>query len=167
MINDNIKIHRSESLQSESFDGILTHPTTLRVFFYCKKHPKKVQVRQAQRDLSIKSTSTVSWHLEKLMENGLVKQLSDNSYQLTSDGRELSTLQVPLRQAVYFVGNNPVTSQTFLTVFVFTSTLIATVLSFISLKSALVHSLLSLFVLSGFMIHFQKKLYENNKHIIN
>jgi DNA-binding HxlR family transcriptional regulator len=151
----------------QSLDGVLSHPTTLRIFFYCKKHPDKVNIRQAQRDLAIKSTSTVSWHLEKLAENGLMEQQPDNSYQLTPTGRELSSLQVPLQQVVYFVGNNPVTSQTFLTVFVLTSTIIATILSFISTKSALVHSLLTLIVISGLMIHFQKKLQENNKHLIN
>ena len=159
--------NRNEKSQSlQPVDGILSHPTTLRLFFYCKKHPEKVNIRQAQRDLYIKRTSTLSWHLEKLAENGLMEQLPDNSYQLTTSGRELSSMQVPLQQVVYFIGNNPVTALTFLTVFVLTSTIIPIVLSLISTKSAMIHAIITLIVLTGLMIHYLRKLQENNKHLI-
>lgn len=78
-------------------DFILNHPTTLKIYLYMKaKAPKEVSIREAQRVLEIKSTSTVSWHLTKLEEVGYAEKLPTNRYKLTSKAEKKHEIKIPV-----------------------------------------------------------------------
>ncbi len=49
--------------------------TTLRVYWHLLRSGKPTTIRHLQRDLSFSSPSVASYHLEKLMDMGLVKKV--------------------------------------------------------------------------------------------
>ena len=49
--------------------------TTLRVYWHLLRSGKPTTIRHLQRDLSFSSPSVASYHLEKLMDLGLVKKV--------------------------------------------------------------------------------------------
>ncbi len=83
--------------QVQTDDFNLDHPTTLKIYLYMKaRSPKEVSIREAQRILEIKSTSTVSWHLTKLEEAGYAEKLPTNRYKLTSKAEKKQEIKVPV-----------------------------------------------------------------------
>ena len=78
-------------------EKVLEHPTTLKLFLFLKaKDPHEIGVREAQRALEVRSSSTVAWHLEKLEEAGYVESKPNNKYVLTKKGTEKQDLMVPV-----------------------------------------------------------------------
>ena len=78
-------------------DFILDHPTTLKIYLYMKaKAPKEVSIREAQRVLEVKSTSTVSWHLTKLEDAGYAEKLPTNKYKLTAKAEKKQEIKIPV-----------------------------------------------------------------------
>ena len=82
-------------------DNTLGHPITLKIFVYIKSRDNEsVGVREVMRAMNMSSSSTVSRHLDKLDEAGLILKLSSNRYELTDEGSSLKNLQVPIRFSV-------------------------------------------------------------------
>ena len=80
-----------------SFESILENPLTLKIFIFVKsKNKESVGVREVMRAINMRSSSTVSRHLEKLDEGGLIQKLPSNRYILTSEGSSLKNNQVPI-----------------------------------------------------------------------
>ncbi|MHA2031602.1 MAG: helix-turn-helix domain-containing protein [Candidatus Kariarchaeaceae archaeon] len=75
----------------------LSHPTTLRIFLYFKlNEPGEFGVREMQRIIGVKSTSTVSWHFSKLTDAGLLQQLPSKTYGLTKLGASYADIHIPV-----------------------------------------------------------------------
>ena len=92
------------------FDRILENPITLRIFMYIKsKNPENVGIREVMRATKMRSSSTVSRHLEKLDEGGLIQKLPSNRYILTSEGSSLKNLQIPIMLSVNLVKRSFIT----------------------------------------------------------
>ncbi len=51
--------------------------TTLKIYNYMIKQKKPVKLTKIQRDLNMSSKSLVHYHLKKLIEEGLVKEVDD------------------------------------------------------------------------------------------
>ncbi len=80
------------------FEQILTNPITLKIFIFLKsKNPGSVGIREVMRATKMKSSSTVSRHLETMDEIGLVQKLPSNRYVLTSNGLSIRSFQVPVK----------------------------------------------------------------------
>ncbi len=85
---------RKQRIKSEK---ILEHPTTLKLFLYLKaKEPNKIGVREAQKALEVKSSSTIAWHLEKLVEAEYIEHKANNKYVLTQKGLDKQDFKVPV-----------------------------------------------------------------------
>ena len=57
----------------------LLQSTTLRIYWYLLTHPHGVAgIREIQRTLNISSSGVVSYHINKLMENGIVSKNEDS-----------------------------------------------------------------------------------------
>jgi len=92
------------------FDSILENPLTLKIFIYIKsKNTESVGIREVMRATKMRSSSTVSRHLEKLDEFGLVQKLPSNRYILTSEGSSLKNIQVPVKLSANLVKRSFVT----------------------------------------------------------
>ena len=105
-------------------NGLFKNPVTLDIYLYLLNHEGSVRIRNAQRELGITSTSTLHWHLNKLLEAGLVEKLPDNSYLLTSAGRELKTLEVPVTETYYLFSGRLYSQALFQLAFLLSSLLI-------------------------------------------
>ncbi|MUN29316.1 winged helix-turn-helix domain-containing protein [Sulfuracidifex metallicus] len=51
--------------------------TTLKIYNYMIKQKKPVRLTKIQRDLNMSSKSLVHYHLKKLMEEGLIREVDD------------------------------------------------------------------------------------------
>lgn len=140
-------------MEDDLINGVLAHPTTVRLFFYCKSTEGDIRVRQAQRDLDIKSTSTVNWHLTKLVDSGLMERRPNNSYILSDTGRAMNSIPVPITQSVFFIKHHLFTTQSFFMALVMTTTLLSILLALTLPELALVYSVLSLCFISGYAIY--------------
>ena len=76
--------------------------TTLRVYWHLLRSGKSTTVRRLQRDLSFSSPSVASYHLEKLMDLGLVKKVRGDyelkktvSLEVVSSFVRISHLMIP------------------------------------------------------------------------
>ena len=76
--------------------------TTLRVYWHLLRSRKPTTIRYLQRDLSFSSPSVASYHLEKLMDMGLVKKVRGNyelkktvSLEAVSSFVRISHLMIP------------------------------------------------------------------------
>ncbi len=78
-------------------EKVLEHPTTLKLYLFLKaKEPNEIGVREAQRALELRSSSTIAWHLDKLEEAQYVEKRANNKYILTKKGIEKQGLKVPV-----------------------------------------------------------------------
>ena len=76
--------------------------TTLRVYWHLLRSGKPTTIRHLQRDLSFSSPSVASYHLEKLIDMGLVKKVRGDyelkktvSLEVMSSFVRISHLMVP------------------------------------------------------------------------
>ena len=84
------------------FDGIFDNQMVVEIFLYCVQSPQGLSIREAQRDLGVPNTSTIHWHLAKLVEVNLVEQVDDDKrYYLTSLGRSINKVEIPIRQQYF------------------------------------------------------------------
>ncbi len=75
---------------------ILMNPTTLRIFIHYRLNPTNdPSIRKIQKLVDVKSPSTVSWHLNKLVDAELLEKNESNRYVLTEFGQNLNEIQVP------------------------------------------------------------------------
>lgn len=92
------------------FESILENPLTLKIFIYIKsKNTESVGIREVMRATNMNSSSTVSRHLDKLDEGGLIQKLPSNRYILTSEGSSLKNIQVPVKLSANIVKRSFVT----------------------------------------------------------
>jgi len=56
--------------------------TTLRVYWHLLRSGKPTSIRRVQRELGLSSPSVASYHLEKLLDMGLVRRNSMGDYEL-------------------------------------------------------------------------------------
>ncbi len=105
---------------------LFKNPVTLDIYLYLLNQEGSVRIRNAQRELSI--ASTLHWHLNKLLEAGLVEKLPDNIYLLTSAGRELKRLEVPVTETYYLFSGRLYSQALFQLAFLLSSLLIGILL---------------------------------------
>jgi len=75
---------------------VFSNSQTVQVFLYCVKKQAPVGVREAQRDLGIKSSSSIHWHLNKLLDAQILKKEPNNTYALTEIGKKLDRITFPV-----------------------------------------------------------------------
>ena len=92
--------------EHDVLDEVLIHPITAKVFVYLKSKDVPVGVREVQRALSLGSSSTAYWHLNKLLDNGVAEKLGDNNYRLTSSYQDVKKIKKVVAVDHYFIGKN-------------------------------------------------------------
>lgn len=79
-----------------NFEEVLMNATTLRIFVYYRLNPNNnLSIRKMQKLVGVKSPSTISWHLNKLVDAGFLTKNSSNQYILTDFGKKFDNIQVP------------------------------------------------------------------------
>ncbi len=98
-------------------EEFLVNTNITSIFLFLKTANKPMGVREIQRKLNISSTGSTHWHLQKLVDNGLVDQTEDNKYKIAKKYETLKT--IPLRVVLkhYLVGNKLVPNVFFLIFF--------------------------------------------------
>lgn len=92
--------------ERDVLDEVLVHPITAKVFIYLKSKEVPVGVREVQRALSLGSSSTAYWHLNKLLDSGVAEKLGDNNYRLTSPYQDVKKIKKSIAIDHYFIGKN-------------------------------------------------------------
>lgn len=82
----------------------LSQPT-LRIFLFLRQKHKKQGwgLRETQRALRFKSPSSVTWHLNKLIDLGLVVKLSSKKYLLSQTGKDYTDVTIPYQKRLNFI----------------------------------------------------------------
>ncbi|MHA2252956.1 MAG: winged helix-turn-helix domain-containing protein [Candidatus Kariarchaeaceae archaeon] len=81
-----------------------THPTPLKILLYAKsKENAIIGVRELQRELGIKTISTISWHLDKMIDAGYVVKLPTNKYQLTDKAKNSNEIEISINLPVSII----------------------------------------------------------------
>jgi DNA-binding transcriptional ArsR family regulator len=88
--------------------------TTLRVYWHLLKIGKPTTIRHLQRDLSFSSPSVASYHLEKLIDMGLVKKNVMGDYELKK------TISLEAMSSFVRISHLMIPRYTFYTTFFFT-----------------------------------------------
>ena len=118
---------------SQTDDFILDHPTTLKIYLYMKaKAPKEVSIREAQRVLEVKSTSTVSWQLTKLEDAGYAEKLPTNKYKLTAKAEKKHEIKIPVLLPAQLIKGVIIPRNLFLLSFLLVAALISFILIWIN-----------------------------------
>lgn len=96
---------------------ILANKQTLTIFLFLKSHQSPLGVREIQRQLNISSVGSTNWHLQKLFDNGLLKKVKGNKYQVHENYVNLR--QIPVNTVInhYLIGNKVVPNIFFLIFF--------------------------------------------------
>ena len=99
-------------------EEFLVNTNITSIFLYLKTTNKPMGVREIQRNLNISSTGSTHWHLQKLVDNGLIDQTKDNKYQIAPKYENLKT--IPLRVVLnhYLIGNKLVPNVFFVMFFI-------------------------------------------------
>ena len=143
-------------------DNTLDHPLTLKLYLYFKsKEPKEIGIREAQRALSIKSPSTVSWHLEKLVESNYVEKLPTNRYILSDNGKEMQELKIPVLVPAQTFRGIVFPRIIFLLSFLVTSIVIAIIIVWIHPMSAAIWGIVSL--ITSLILGLREYIYLQNQ----
>lgn len=106
------------ALEKQILDELMSHPLTASIFAYLIQEKRPVGVREVQRKLNLSNPSTAYWHLNKLLNNGILTRLNDNRYEIVE---EYSTIRkIPLTVALdyYILGGRLIPSLFLLTIFV-------------------------------------------------
>jgi hypothetical protein len=90
-------------IKDGDLNKVLGHPTTLGVFIYMQRKSRNVGVREVQRALKISNPSTAYWHLNKLLEENIIIQHSDNSYELKSEYEKINKIPININMNYYLV----------------------------------------------------------------
>jgi hypothetical protein len=98
-------------------EDFLVNKQITSIFLLLKTSDKPLGVREIQRTLNMSSAGSTHWHLQKLLENGAIRQVEGNKYQLVD--KYDSIRSIPLRVVLnhYFVGNKLVPNVFFLLFF--------------------------------------------------
>ncbi|MFX0149770.1 MAG: helix-turn-helix domain-containing protein [Candidatus Hodarchaeota archaeon] len=98
-------------------EDFLVNKQITSIFLLLKTSDRPLGVREIQRNLNMSSAGSTHWHLQKLLENGAIRQVEGNKYQLVDKYDKLRS--IPLRVVLnhYFVGNKLVPNVFFLMFF--------------------------------------------------
>lgn len=150
-------------LEDSGHQKLFTHPTTLKLFLYGLKSDERINIRHVQRQLGIASSSSVHWHLNKLIDARLMVQHSDNSYSISDEGMRLKSLIIPIRTNFILFNGKVIPSQLFSLVFLLASLIITCIL--LLSRSVLVPIFLVL-TLTIQLILVSKQLWKNWREYI-
>ncbi len=85
-------------------EKILQNENTVAVFLSLLNNGEALGVRAVQKELGMSNPSTVYWHLQKLVDEGVVEKTKSNLYIITPEFRKVSKLRLPLSVTHYVVG---------------------------------------------------------------
>ncbi|MEM0091789.1 MAG: winged helix-turn-helix domain-containing protein [Saccharolobus sp.] len=128
--------------------------TSKRIYYYLIKQKKPVGIRKIQKDLNLSSPSIVSYHLKKLMEEGLVKEVEDG-YIVT---KVIIEDYIKLKNTI-------IPRSVFLASFFVSSFFISIYLTIYHPFSATIFSLVVLFIVSVLFIYDIVKKYRKLKSL--
>lgn len=134
---------------AKSPSEILSNPTTLKIYYYCLTMKREVGIRDTQRALMIKSSSTVAWHFDKLVIAGIIKQLMNNRYIITEEGMKIKQIKIPIDHSIHLVNGRFVPDIIFRITFLITSLLVIILTSYYNTSFALSQAILTILVLIG------------------
>jgi hypothetical protein len=121
--------------ENRYFD-LFSHPITLQLFMFGIHERKEISLREAQRRLGIKSSSSVHWHINKLVDAGVMKQHSNNRYSVTEIGLQLKSINIPIPSNYLIFNGNLYNSIIFNLAFIFSALFINLILLFINTRLA-------------------------------
>ena len=129
-----------------NLEEVLVNNHITSIFLLLRRENRPLGVREIQRSLNISSVGSTHWHLQKLLEKDVIKQVEGNKYQLVEKYTKIRS--VPLRVIMnhYVVGNKLVPNIFFL-MFLLINVLILAVFAII----------LNLWIL-GFLILFSSAI---------
>ncbi|BDB98994.1 transcriptional regulator [Saccharolobus caldissimus] len=128
--------------------------TAKKIYYYLLKQRKPAGIRKIQKDLNLSSPSIVSYHIRKLMEEGLVKEV-ENGYVVA---------KVIVEDYVKFK-NTIIPRSLFLASFFLTSLVILIYLIFYHPFSAEIFSLIIISIATGTTIYDVIKKYRKLKSL--
>ncbi|MFX0093765.1 MAG: hypothetical protein ACFFBD_18580 [Candidatus Hodarchaeota archaeon] len=106
MINEEMKL-----------EDLLSNSQIISIFLHLKNENRPLGVREIQRNLNMSSVGSTHWHLQKLLENGAIKQVQGNKYQLAEKYEKLKSIPLRIVMNHYFVGNKLIPNVFFLMFF--------------------------------------------------
>ncbi len=133
----------------KNLEEILVNNHISSIFLHLKTENKPLGVREIQRNLNISSVGSTHWHLQKLLENNVIKQVEGNKYQLVEKYERIRSIPLRVIMNHYLVGNKLVPNVFFLMFFlinvlilaVFTMILNLWILGFFIVSSSTIVSL--------------------------
>ncbi|MFW9994655.1 MAG: winged helix-turn-helix domain-containing protein [Candidatus Odinarchaeota archaeon] len=96
-------VESADTTDDSTFNDIISHPVTANVYIYLRNQKKPVGVREVQRALAISSPSTVHWHLNKLLNNGIINQLQGKKYCVTEPYKHRKSIPLTVTLNNYVV----------------------------------------------------------------
>jgi len=135
----------------------LDHPARLKIYLTLRKHAtngvnKPLSIRDLQKILGVESTSTVIWHLEKMIDGGYVTKQQDNRHILTPEALEQGELKVPLNIPITMLKGKIIPKRLLLLSFIISSVVIGLIFLLIDFRLATIFLFLALIVTSCVII---------------
>ena len=133
------------NLNNGDLNKILSHPVTLGIFVYMHKKRQAVGVREVQRALQISNPSTAYWHLNKLLDENVVVQHSNNTYELIKEFEKVNKIPININLEYYLIKGRLFPG--FLILIIFSVMILITLIITISIQMYVFSSIVALFSL--------------------
>lgn len=105
-------------------ERILQNDTTLSVFLTLIASEEPIGVRTIQRKVGMNNPSSVHWHLQKLIDEGVVTKTDSNLYLVREPYQNLSRIELPVRLNHYLVGGHAIPDVMVQIIFLLINTLV-------------------------------------------
>jgi hypothetical protein len=129
--------HQTIDYNSENrYLDLFSHPITLQLFMFGLHERQEISLRDAQRKLGIKNPSSVHWHINKLVDAGVMKQHPNNRYSVTEIGLQLKSINIPIPSNYLIFNGTLYNSIIFNLAFIISALLINVILLFIDTRLA-------------------------------
>lgn len=137
--------------------GTLHHPARLKIYLAMRRQQSgetatPISVRELQRLLGLESTSSVIWHLDKMIDAGYVKKGKDNRHILTKEALNDKYLSVPIDIPIMMIRGRLLPKRLLLLSFLLSSVVIALLFTFIDFRLATIFLFFSLLVTAAIVI---------------
>ena len=90
-----------QNYNNEPLEKLLKNSQTSSIFVFLRTQNKPLGVREIQRGLDLANPSIAHWHLNKLLENNIVRQTTGNKYILNEPYSSIHKIPLSVQMDYY------------------------------------------------------------------
>ncbi|MCE7733598.1 MAG: hypothetical protein GPJ54_01890 [Candidatus Heimdallarchaeota archaeon] len=144
---------------------IISNQTSVLILLHFKNNPdKEFGTRETQRILGMNSSSTVSLHINKLADLGLIEKSPSDRYYITQEGIEFDSISFPMMITADYVWGKFVPKNSYLLGLLLSGIVICMILLILNIHIAIILTISITVLLIALALVLNEWLYFRNKY---